>query len=114
LQFHPLQQLVSVALVLGAGARQRAQLFDLSGQLIARALEVRQIQQQRPGLPTGRGRRRDVREAVDHDRSQLALEPCDLRLQRLPGRSLGVARAIPLDRRAVARIGLANAQAPFA
>ena len=79
------------ALVLGAPVGEPAELLHPRGQLIARALELTQAQQARPGdSRRHRSGRLDVGKAVGDDRRQLALEPCHLRPQRLSRGALAV------------------------
>jgi len=90
-ELHVFEQLMRPALVLDAHGRQAAELGHTAGQPVARALELLEAQKARAGGRLGAGARRgDVREAVGHDRRQLALEPCHLRPQRLSRGALAV------------------------
>jgi hypothetical protein len=100
LELHRLQLLMGQALVLGALGGEPAQVLRTGGQRVARALEPAEVEQARRGLGApARGRCQDVREAVGHDRRDLALEPSDLLTQRLARRALafGACRAGSAD-----------------
>jgi hypothetical protein len=83
---HPLQQLARGCLQLGSRDGRPPRQLHPAGQLVARTLELLQVQQARsaanPMTTTVRTRvcrRGDVRKAVGDDLRQLALEPGDLR-----------------------------------
>jgi len=95
-QAHPLKQRPRAALQLGALGRPGVGGADGEHEAVAQALELGQPQQARtaPDAPRG-GRRGDVGEAGRDHFGELALEPRDLRPQRLARRALTRA-ALPL------------------
>ncbi len=70
-----------------------SQLLHLRGELVAHALQLPEIQQRRTLLRTGGDDLGDVGEPVRDDPLQLALQPRDLRPQRLARRPLRLGRA---------------------
>ncbi len=84
--------------MLGALRRARAQLLHTGGEPVARALELPQIEQRRPGRSRSRARcdgDGDVGEPLGDDPRQLPLQACYLSSQRVPGGALGGLGAAP-------------------
>jgi hypothetical protein len=86
--------------MLRAPSRHAAQLLQAAGEAVAHALELSEPEQgwstdgrTFAALGAGRG---DIGEGVGEDRRDLALEPCDLRLQRLPRGPLGRSDRAPI------------------
>jgi hypothetical protein len=91
-ELHPPQQLARASLVLGAGMRQRTDLFYAAGKCVSLTLELGEAEQARAaealaaGVTGGVGG--NVREAAGDDLRQLALQSRDLRAQRTSRRQL--------------------------
>src|SRR6185312_12368522 len=97
-QAHPFEQLGGAALVLAAPRGPRAELLHARREPVARALQLAESGQARPGgggrpLREGGGRS-EVGEAVGEDRGELVLELRDLRPERGPGGALGGGRRL--------------------
>ncbi|HEX3519288.1 MAG TPA: hypothetical protein VHT29_09670 [Solirubrobacteraceae bacterium] len=83
---------MGAALVLGAPGDGTAKLLDTSGELVAHALQLAEVEQPRGVLDWHRTISEwgcDVGEAFGHKLRELTLEPLHLTPQLSPGRPLG-------------------------